>query len=85
MEDGYINLLSAARKAEEGGGGSLLLALLREERWQMGSYLDRQPTTLDRRSTIIKGLVGFREALTINILHTTTHAAATTETTATLL
>ena len=62
MEDGYINLLSAARRAEEGGGGSPLLVLIREDRWQMGSYHDRRPTTLDRRSTIIKGLVGFREA-----------------------
>ena len=53
MEDGYINLLSAARRAEEGGGGSPLLVLIREDRWQMGSYHDRRPTTLDRLSTIL--------------------------------
>ena len=44
-----------------------MLVLIREDRWQMGSYHDRRPTTPDRRSTIVKGLVGFREALTITI------------------
>ena len=69
MEDGDINLLSAARRAEEGGRGSPLLGLIREDRcgWARTTADDRQLLIDDRRSS--RGWWGFakREQLLIGL------------------